>query len=77
MDYDHKVLLYYVNDSDGDTILYNEVFEEYEEVPENFTVNKTFTPIKGNALVFDGLIYHSSSKPTKNSKRIIINIDFN
>lgn len=77
MDYDHKVLLYYVNDSDGDTILYNEVFDEHEEVPEKFTVNKTFTPSKGNALVFDGLIYHSSSKPTKNSKRIIINIDFN
>ena len=77
MDFDHKVLLYYVNDSDGDTILYNEVFEEYEEVRKNFTVNKTFTPTKGNALVFNGLTYHSSSKPTKNSKRIIINIDFN
>jgi hypothetical protein len=77
MDFDHKVLLYYVNDSDGDTILYNEVFEEYGEVPNNFTVQQTSTPSKGNGLVFDGLTYHSSSKPTKNSKRIIINIDFN
>lgn len=73
----HKVLLYYVNDSDGDTIMYNEVFNINEEKPENFTIRERISPKKNRAVIFDGHIYHSSSKPTKNASRLIINIDFN
>jgi len=75
--YAHNVLLYYVNDSDGDTFMYNEVHEiGSDEIPTDFTLHSRYTPKQGDAVLFDGLRYHSSSKPKEHSKRIIINIDF-
>lgn len=77
MKYPHNVLLYYVNDSDGDTFMYNEVHElGSENDPSEFTLHSKHTPKQGDAVLFDGLRYHSSSKPKNHSKRIIINIDF-
>ena len=32
-DIDHLVVLYYVNDSDGDTVIYENTFKGYEKVP--------------------------------------------
>ena len=61
----HWVLLYYVNDSDGDTILYNKNKEEIKRV----------SPKKGKAIFFDGSIYHSAGIP-KNSHRAVINFNF-
>jgi hypothetical protein len=66
--FSHKTLLYYVNDSDGDTIFYSK---------NNF--NKIIfqnTPKENTAIIFDGLIYHSSSHPTNTSARIAININY-
>jgi hypothetical protein len=65
----HKVLLYYVNDSDGDTIFYEKTENDYIEF-------KRIAPQKGAAVIFDGNIYHSSSTPCKNQRRITINIDY-
>jgi hypothetical protein len=73
----HNVLLYYINDSDGDTFMYNEVHElGSDSIPSDFTLHSRHTPKQGNAVLFDGLRYHSSSKPKEHSKRIIVNIDF-
>jgi len=75
--YPHLVCLYYVNDSDGDTFMYNEVHElGSDSIPSDFTLHSRHTPKQGNAVLFDGLRYHSSSKPKEHSKRIIVNIDF-
>jgi hypothetical protein len=75
----HKVLLYYVNDSDGDTFMFNEMFSE--NLKQNplldFTVKERVPPKKNRAVIFDGLRYHNSSKPVNNDTRYIINIDFN
>ena len=77
-DYDpHKVLLYYVNDSDGDTFMFNEMYSPDEEPLSEFTIKERVTPKKGRAIIFDGLTYHNSSKPVNNTARYIINIDFN
>jgi hypothetical protein len=73
----HKVLLYYVNDSDGDTFMYNEMFEIGKPKPENFTIRERISPQKNKAVVFDGHIFHSSSKPNNHASRFIVNIDFN
>jgi len=74
----HKVLLYYVNDSDGDTFIFNETYSPGdEEFPSDFTLKERVSPKKGRAIVFDGLTYHNSSKPVNNTARYIINIDFN
>ncbi len=74
MPIDHLVCLYYVNDSDGDTYIYEEMFEEEGE-PKEFKVLEKVTPKKGRAVVFDGLRYHSSNCPIENKNRIILNAD--
>jgi hypothetical protein len=67
----HTVVLFYLTDSDGDTIIYNE-----REKSDTYTIKQRVTPKKGRCVVFDGSLYHSSSRPT-NNKRCILNIDFN
>jgi len=70
----HLVLLYYVNDSDGDTIFFNEKYSSEEN--HMLTIDKRITPKEGAAIVFDGLTYHSSTSPQNTKERIVINIDF-
>jgi len=60
----HKTILFYLNNSDGDTIFY-----------ENNKIKSSITPEENKAVLFDGSIYHSSSKPYNNSKRIVLNIN--
>lgn len=72
-DFPHKVLLIYINDSDGDTILYDKILgEDISNIKEIYR----FSPKTGDAIVFNGLRYHSGAVPSK-GKRLVINIDFN
>jgi hypothetical protein len=74
-DYDipHNTCLLYLNDSDGDTIFFNEkVNDTYKEL----TVQSINTPVKNQAVLFDGLQYHSSSAPFTNKTRLALNINF-
>lgn len=68
------VLLIYVNDSDGDTVLYNQIYtgEEISEVTERIRVS----PKAGRAVLFDNLIYHAASVPINYKFRQIINMNF-
>jgi len=61
-----KTMLYYVNDSDGDTFFYN----------NSGTVIKKVSPKKGRAIVFDSNILHAGSHPSKSEKRLTINYNF-
>lgn len=58
----HLVLLYYVNTTDGDTILFNERSEIIERI----------TPKRGRCVLFDGSIMHASSSSTL-SPRLVVN----
>jgi hypothetical protein len=71
--YPHKVFLYYVNDSDGDTIMFN---EKYDGTNKSLTIMDKVSPEMGKAILFDGLTYHSPSTPKKFPYRIVINIAF-
>lgn len=68
----HLVCLYYVNDSDGDTFFFDQMFDERAE-PNDFTVYKRIAPKKGTAVIFDGLRYHGSNCPIESQSRFIIN----
>lgn len=65
----HIVILYYITDADGDTIIYNETEES-----EHYTIMERVQPQRGRCVVFNGNHYHSSSKPTNNI-RATININ--
>ncbi len=74
---DHYACVYYVNDSDGDTILYEQT--RYNTLPSSQNVptveHKRVTPKKGRVVIFDGARYHCSSQP-RDRHRCIINFDF-
>jgi hypothetical protein len=74
----HLVCLYYVNDSDGDTVIYDQTVAEIPNLPglpqDTFTVNQTISPRRGRVVLFDGLRYHSSTTPI-GSRRCVVNFD--
>ena len=65
----HHVFLYYINDSDGDTFLFNEIDNGDLEVVEKIT------PKKGRIICFDGKWLHASSLPYKSEYRSVFNMD--
>jgi hypothetical protein len=63
--YEHHVMLYYVKDSDGPTLFFDED-----------KVIKQIHPKKGRCIIFPGDIYHASSCPREHANRIVINYNF-
>ena len=63
----HIVVLYYVKDSDGDTVIYNERTES-----NTYTVKQKVTPKQGRVVIFDGGQYHTAQQAI-NSVRCIVN----
>lgn len=68
----HWVLIYYVNDSDGDTVIFDRMYPDRE----NAAVLHSISPRKGRAIMFDGRYYHSGTCPVKHDTRIVFNYDF-
>jgi hypothetical protein len=68
------VLLIYINDSEGETILYDQTYtgEKVTELTERIRV----TPKAGRAVLFDNYIYHAVGSPVNNKFRQIINMNF-
>lgn len=64
--FNHMVILYYVNSSDGNTFFYD----------KNFNVVHENCPEENSAIIFNGNILHSSSHPSKQNARIAININY-
>ena len=61
-----KSLLYYVNNSDGDTIFFD----------NDLNVTTRVSPKKNRAIIFDSHNLHSGSNPIKNHMRAVINLLF-
>lgn len=68
-----KTLIYYVNDTDGDTYIFNETCPL---VDRKVTLNQRITPVRGKAVIFDSNIFHSSSSPVNYKSRIVLNVVF-
>ena len=70
----HKVIVFYINPSNGPTTIYQE--EYTNNTPTIFNILKQVDPVANRAIMFNGTHYHSSSKPTTNNFRFVLNIDF-
>ena len=64
----HKVLIYYVNDCDGDTF----IFDNHK----TGSVLKQVSPKKGRFLLFDGGFYHAAGLPTHSDFRLNVNFNY-
>jgi hypothetical protein len=62
----HMVMIYYVNQSDGQTILFN----------KNREIEHRISPRAGMCLLFPGHILHAGQPPKTSQKRIIVNFNF-
>jgi hypothetical protein len=84
----HYTACYYVNDSDGDTVVFDQTaydmtttnicedtLLEYVQCT-NFTVAQRSTPKKGRLCIFDGLRFHASTKPKENDRRIVLTVNY-
>ena len=70
----HFVMLYYVCDSDGDTIIYNEKtkFDGCAPDPKmNYTIKKKVSPKQGRVVLFDGRHFHAAEQPNHNLRCIV------
>jgi hypothetical protein len=65
--------IYYVNNSDGDTVIFNEKNDHTDMT--NFTEKQRVSPKKGRIILFDGNYYHSGNNPSGPNPRIVVNIN--
>lgn len=66
-DIEHWVALYYVNNSDGDTFIFDN---------DGLTVKQRITPQQGQVVIFDGSTLHAGMHPRTTDYRIVINFNF-
>jgi len=64
----HWVCIYYVNDSDGDTLFFDN--------EKDCNITNTISPKKGRFLFFKGSKLHTGKHPIDTNVRIVINMDF-
>lgn len=70
----HTTLIYYLNDSDGDTRVFDQ-FHINDIEPKMFTTKARITPKENRLLKLDGLNYHTASNPFDYDRRIVLNIN--
>lgn len=76
----HWVAIYYMDDSDGDTVLYS---QRVTDIPwgdpvsaDTLTEMARIQPRRGRWLVFNGSYYHAATAPQHHQLRLIINYCF-
>ena len=83
----HIATIYYFNDSDGNTVIYNERYDgengEYSSkaiqergLEDKLTVQQEIEPKANRMVAFDGLYIHTGSVPDKHNTRVILNSNF-
>lgn len=83
---EHQTALIYLDNSDGNTIIYDQkydttsgqgLYEYYQKTLKGMlSVNTEITPCANKMIWFNGLHYHSSSSPTTARIRRTININY-
>jgi hypothetical protein len=83
----HHTACYYVNDSDGDTVLFDNFLSDVGDVCNEETLNtygktadfnvvKRCAPRKNSAFIFDGHRFHSSTNPQHHDRRLVITVNY-
>jgi hypothetical protein len=74
----HWVVIYYVNDSDGSTTIFNENISLTQSMTaiDQLTIQQQITPKQGRCVVFDGNRVHAGMHPTGSDYRTVINFNF-
>lgn len=88
----HKVIIYYLNTCNGNTIIYKEkynpkVLDENKQqhssvdylnkvLKNKLTVAKEVQPVENRAVIFDGFHYHTGQFTTNTQRRVLVNICF-
>tara|TARA_B100001564_G_C20300223_1_gene516565 strand:+ start:48 stop:623 length:576 start_codon:yes stop_codon:yes gene_type:complete len=76
-DFPHISSIYYVNDSDGDTIFYNQKASNINQINNlDLQEYKRITPKANRLVIFEGDIVHTGSSPINFKSRILINSNF-
>ena len=76
MDKNWYTLVYYIDDSDGDTVLFNEIADPWMPDRNQLTEAARFTPKKGQAVLFESNRWHASTPPRNHIKRRVVNYVF-
>jgi hypothetical protein len=71
MEQAHTTGLYYLNQSDGDTIIYNE-----QQFSEQYSIMNRVSPNANKWINFDGTHFHSSTTPVNHEKRMVITYNY-
>jgi hypothetical protein len=81
---EHIVIIYYVNDTDGDTLIFNnkngnnskDFYKQFDGTIDinNFELKKSISPKKGRVVMFNGNLYHYGKYP-KIKDRFVINMN--
>jgi len=68
----HISVLLYLNNSDGDTVFFNERYDEKKEKPKSISIKQKISPKENRMVISDGN-YHCSTNPINTDYRIVYN----
>jgi Rps23 Pro-64 3,4-dihydroxylase Tpa1-like proline 4-hydroxylase len=71
----HQTAIYYINDSDGDTVIFNEKYET-NTTYDKLTIKQKITPKQGRLVIFNGMYLHAAGIPRNSECRMVANINF-
>jgi len=75
MKFRHLSILYYVIDSDGETIIYDQLYSIKNTTKpslDQLTIKQKVMPKQGRVVIFDGFHWHTATQP-RNNIRCVIN----
>lgn len=69
----HLVVLYYVTDADGETVIYENQYDGKGDIPRFQTLQEKqrVMPKQGRVVCFDGYYWHTAAQPTRGVRCII------
>ena len=73
-----KTVVYYLFDTDGDTLFFNRKFQngDLDRREIHLDVSQSVTPKQGRAIFFDSDTYHAGAHPGITNNRITLNVQY-